>query len=239
MGMIPSGFISDAALYALLEKDFILKTSTRKNYRILFYARFRDDIIMICDAQAEDIRELLDTSRTKAHPFKLKLESISSHGFQMLDVSVTLSCKESEAHYSCSFDLFTKPTSIWKPLSPESNHPLNVHLHWPLAQCQRIRSKFSCKNAGEAAVQEFKTRYESSFGIKIAERHKFLSPKLPTSWIVFTYSLCLAKARLSSLVSKCFVPPGLGFCRLRLSWRLGGKHLIHLLRTHEVQTRAR
>ena len=62
MGMLPSSDIADATFYSMVEKPFILKTSTRRDYRILFYARFKDDGLIIMDAPngVDHIREFLD-----------------------------------------------------------------------------------------------------------------------------------------------------------------------------------
>ena len=44
MGMIPSGSISGAVLFANLERDLILEPKVKEKFCILYYARFRDDI---------------------------------------------------------------------------------------------------------------------------------------------------------------------------------------------------
>ena len=85
--MIPSGHISDSVLFACLERDFVLKPSTRKLHHIVFYARFRDDILLIVNnSNLDSIRVLLDEIKRHASPFIIKLESISRNGFQMLDL---------------------------------------------------------------------------------------------------------------------------------------------------------
>ena len=77
MGMIPSSQVSDAALYSLLEKNFILKTSVRRKFEIYFYVRCRDDILLIVGSSNDTNRNLLEAMRVQASPFVLKLDSIS------------------------------------------------------------------------------------------------------------------------------------------------------------------
>ena len=128
----------------------------------------------------------------------------------------------------CKFSLFSKPSSIWKPLGQDSNHPISVHRHWPRAQLNRIRSRFSLEQEGEEAADKFRQLYTMAFGYAIDEAQTLSRPKPNTSWMVLPYSLCVGG--LQKRVSTLAVPSGLLFERVRLSWRLGGKHLIHLLR---------
>ena len=231
MGMIPSGSISDATLFSCLERDYILKPSVRSEFQILFYARFRDDILIFVNSDLDRIRVLLDEIRSHAKPFNVTLDAISKRGFQMLDLDVRLTpCFD---HFLCSFRLFVKPTSIWKPLSPESLHPSSIHKHWPRAQCERIRKRFSCKAEGETAVAKLKALYFDSFGITVADKQKPHLPKSPissSSWMVMPYHLCLVMSHFGQVVSSLVVPQCLSFDRVRLSWKLNSPHLIHRLR---------
>ena len=225
MGMIPSGSLSDATLYACMEKDFILKPSVRRRYQILFYTRFRDDILMLVNNDIDTIRTLLDEIRCHAHPFVITLDSISKSRFQMLDLDVSFSP-------TVSFELFTKPSSIWQPLSPESVHAPQVHKHWPLAQCKRIRSKFSSKKGGEQAVQHFKSLLFDSFGIQLAEGLKSSLPNISVkrSWLVMPYHRCLVMSKFGRVVGSLKVPLSMSFDKVRLSWKLSAPHLVHRLR---------
>ena len=225
MGMVQSGSVSDTTLYASLERDFILKEGNVAKYSILYYARFRDDIILIVDSPIDTIRELLREMREKARPFVITLDAISRHGFQMLDVEA---CVTRDS--GLSFRLYKKPSSIWKPLSPESLHPKSVHVHWPLAQCDRILRRHTNAKEEVASVSHFKTLYSRLFGIPIAEKHKSFRPQQVSSWIVLPYNVCLVGVRLSQVVSSLSVPIGLSFSRVRLAWSLNSKHLVHRLR---------
>ena len=86
---------------------------------------------------------------------------------------------------------------------------------------------------GRVAVGKFRDLYFNSFGITFADfagERKSRLPKLDrTSWLVLPYNLCLVKAGISRVVSSLGVDSLLGY-RVGLSWSLGGKHLVHLLR---------
>ena len=130
--------------------------------------------------------------KAAAGPFVLKLDSVSKCECQMLDVNIDFRFSVSGEKGYCCFSLLTKPSSIWQPLSPDSNHPKSIHVHWPRAQCARIRGLFSCAVAGDRAVKAFKLRYFNSFGVHICQpESKPDLPTRPTSWIVLPYNACL------------------------------------------------
>ena len=240
MGMIPSGDISDLVLFSCLEKNFILKPSNRREFGILFYCRFRDDILLIVNSSISSIRDLISNMNIHAAPFQLKLESMSSHKCQMLDLEITLCVRPSESFSLCSFGLYTKPTSIWQPLAIDSVHPKSIHKHWPIAQCQRIYSKFSCPIKGKRAVDKFKAQYAESFGINIAEKPGNGSRPIvsPTRWLVLKYHSSLVRVGFTSVVCSLVVPSWFPFKQIRTSWQLPNKHLIHLLRQKGKQATA-
>ena len=130
--------------------------------------------------------------------------------------------------------LFTKPSSIWHPLSQESYHPASIHQHCPVAQCRRILSKFTCPKAGRNAVEDFKARYFNSFLVPVSEpKSKPNLPYVATSWLVLPYNVCLLLGGLRKVVASLVTPDCVSFRRVRLSWSLGSKHLVHELRRQE------
>ena len=145
---------------------------------------------MVVNSDLENICELLNKMRDAASPFLVTVDAVSKRGFQMLDLDVEPTPTD-DVHSLCVFRLFVKPSNIWKPLSSESKHPKQIHLHWPRAQCTRIRSKFSSLKEGEAAVQRFRN---------VAEETKKKSP-LPRvsnakiAWIVMPYHGCLVLSK--------------------------------------------
>ena len=230
MGMICSGEVADATLYALVEKRFTLLPRVRRKYGILNYYRFNDDGIVIFDGKvSSDARfEFFFAFRDLSKPSSINVHSFSSNEFQMLDVLFW----KGERFSSLSlldFRLFTKPTSIWKPLSCESMHPLFVHRHWPMAQCKRIRKRFSCDKAGEDAVSAFKDRVSNLCGVQVSVGAKSPKHLLPTSWLVLPFCFAIG-SEVSTAAASVIVPPCIRvFSKVRISWALGNKRLMHLI----------
>ena len=47
MGLLCSGELSDFVFYVMVEKDFVLCSEIREKYRIQFYGRFKDDLLIL------------------------------------------------------------------------------------------------------------------------------------------------------------------------------------------------
>ena len=84
-----------------------------------------------------------------------------------------------------------------------------------------------------SAVDTFKLKYFELFSVNSCEESKSQSPHFETSWLALPYNLCLVKAGLAKAVSSLKVPSGLPFREVGIAWKLGGKHLQHLLRFNE------
>ena len=132
---------------------------------------------------------------------------------------------------SVSFSLFTKPTSIWQPLGLESCHHPSIHVHWPIAQCNRIRERFSDKAAAESEVSKFRRRYQiETGGIDICAKQPKRHPNLSTSWLVLPFDFVIGTSRIQRAIDRIRVPCNGAFERVRVSWTLANNHLMHLLR---------
>ena len=230
MGMLASGHIADASFYSLVEKTFVLLASTRRKYGLFFYCRFKDDIFTIFDAGngLDGIREFLNEFKKRSKPFVINMDAVSRHGCQMLDLVVSVGPKNSPV-----FSLFTKPTNIWHPLSPESCHHSSIHLHWPVCQYKRIKARFSCQSEGVRAAGLFSRVYaEATGGVKICDQQPEPSRSVPTSWFVIPFDFVLGGSRVQQALSNVIVPVCIGaFERVKVSWTLGNKHLMHILRS--------
>ena len=146
----------------------------------------------------------------------------------MLDVFVSRGCTD-KPH----FVLYKKPTSIWQPLGVESAHHASIHRHWPLAQCKRIRERFSSPVEAEIEVEVFKNAYFSATGVKIGEEKVSLRPTQnghTTSWFVLPFSFVFERSRIPGILKSVVVPNCLGFDSVKVSYSLGSKHLLHWIR---------
>ena len=153
----------------------------------------------------------------------------------MLDLSFFVGPR-CEMTNKLDFELYVKPTSIWRPLSPQSCHTPNVHKHWPLAQLKRIEHRFSCAARAGREKTEFIRNFEEVTGVEMPRNNRSSDRHNSTpvsSWIVIPY--CGAWSFFRSRVLKdVYVPESLHglFGSVRVSWSLWSRHLIHLLRSH-------
>ena len=113
-------------------------------------------------------------------------------------------------------------------------HSVSIHKHWPLAQIARIRKRFSDSGEAVVAIETFKNRYLASTGVQITEQQMAVPsyPKTPTSWLVLPFVFGLSTKKIQSSVSKVRVPDVVSHLvsSVRISWCLGNKHLMHLVR---------
>ena len=131
------------------------------------------------------------------------------------------------------FSLYQKTSSIWSPLSPSSFHPEFIHIHWPRAQCQRIKKRFSDPNKGESAVMQFKALYKRLFNTSVSEKQKSSLAHKTVSWLTLPFHRSLVRGKVRSVVSSLRIPSSFSSVpdgRVRVSWRLNSQHLVHRLR---------
>ena len=74
MGLTCSGELSDGAFCNLAEKDFATNPEIQARYGILFYARFKDDGIIIATCNRQDLIDFTAKFKQKSAPFQLKFE---------------------------------------------------------------------------------------------------------------------------------------------------------------------
>jgi len=86
MGLSLSGEVSDCSLLHLLEVGFMLDDSVREKYGVVFYGRFKDDMLVVQRGSLEDATALVRNMRSKSKDFRLKIESVSKTSVTMLDV---------------------------------------------------------------------------------------------------------------------------------------------------------
>ena len=175
------------------------------------------------------MRDFIAAFRRRSGPFALKLEHVSRHGCQMLDMFVSVGPKGKP-----KFALFTKPSSIWQPLSLESCHQIAIHKHWPISQVSRISERFSDSSEATHAVSEFKQAYSrASGGVEVCEKESFSAPKQSTSWMVLPFDFSIGNSKVQQAIDSVRVPSMGSFERVRVSWSLACKHLMHLLRRRQ------
>ena len=75
MGLKSSGEVSDAALHSLAEKDFATNPDIMTRYSILFYGRFKDDVLVISKGDNALLAEWLSKYREKRDSSRYNLKA--------------------------------------------------------------------------------------------------------------------------------------------------------------------
>eukprot|EP00973_Karenia_brevis_P091679 12408629-Karenia_brevis.AAC.1 len=140
MGQHSSGSIADRAFYRLAELPFASNRQIQAAHDVLFYGRYRDDILIIAHRGREEskylafVRELI---RRASVVYKVKCESVSSSSCNYLDFTLF---KDPHVHINGKllYKLHDKNTSQKIPLTPTSNHHPNINKSWPVAEVRRI-----------------------------------------------------------------------------------------------------
>ena len=238
MGKICAGEVSDISFYAMAERRFALLASTRREFSLEAYWRFKDDgFLVFGDIPRSKIDEFFSRLQVFSREFIIEVERVSRVSVPMLDLEIS---KASGLHNSrLSYSLFTKPTSVWKPLSVLSSHPASVHCSWPLSQVRRINQRFSSTKDAEIAVTSFKRDWSRASSIRfdaISDPGQGRSARPPenllSAWLVFPFRQAWANAKLhKALLNACIdMPPLLRRFQPRLCWRLGGPPLTQVIR---------
>ena len=135
MGMPCAGEVSDASLCTLLEKR-LLSHENPMHDCIKFYARFKDDILMVVRGDEAVRTRLLAVMQSYSHPFELVLAQVGRQEINYLDITIGVD----ESTGCAVFKPYVKPSSLARPLPWSSGHPDHVHLSWPRAQLIRLAS---------------------------------------------------------------------------------------------------
>jgi len=246
MGMVSSGDVSDASLYNKLEKPFMLQPQVRNKYGIKFYGRFKDDIFLVSSAPVEALQELVRLMKQHSEFFKLKVDEVSKSSVVMLDVCLSKGSHELEVPLSSA--LYVKPTSNWRPLSADSMHHPSIHKSWPSAQVKRITSLCTDPSSRNVHLHQFFCKLENAGCIipkannrplPLAAPAKFVSRYLVLPYSYMVEGLALnrglenVRARWHAVAHRC----GFELPQTRVSWKLGGTHLINILKAKDKNGR--
>ena len=118
----------------MAEAQFVLDPAVVLKYHVEFYARFRDDIIVILGGDYVSRREFVDEFKRHSRLSKLKVEPVSAGSAVMLDLVLA----KGKRHNECGIldvSMYAKPTAQGVPLSHLSCHQPSIHRSWP---CSRV-----------------------------------------------------------------------------------------------------
>jgi hypothetical protein len=229
MGVPCSGEVSDAAFYCMVERDFIYPRSPRVQHVLKFYARFKDDALVILGGDLDQRCAFVEEYRARAAFFKIKVESVSTWSVTMLDVRL-FKGRQWESTGVIDYTLHVKDTSVWVPLSAESAHPAHVHKSWPAGQIRRFRHLCSNSVDFETIVQSFYSQLQKSNGIDCRGAFDdYIRRKKPKSStdnrIVIPYNPVWKNAKLGAILEQCSRQFNGRVCT-GLSWSLGGRSVL-------------
>ena len=242
MGLTASGEISDCCLVHMTEVPTFLNDRFRDRFAVKLYCRFKDDIIFCLGAQsAASRREAVEALVSHGRFFKIEVETVATVWryaeealeIPFLDVAMTPR-QIGDDLFVMDVRPYSKPTSLWTPLSHTSCHMPTTHVVWPLSFVERLRRHSSTTSIFKAARDEFKQRLQlfapGHPGLRTgpaAQARKNTST--PTSYLVLPYHTVWRTARITALLSQFDSRlSSVNSCRTRISWSLGGAHLMRL-----------
>ena len=104
-----SGDLCDMTMHNTVEHNFIDNDGARSSFKMLEYARYKDDIFVIIDRDVAAVRRLASASSARSTVWRLSLESVSSSSVDFVDLHISRGCRwgatrclDIEVHYKPS-----------------------------------------------------------------------------------------------------------------------------------------
>ena len=246
MGMNMSGEVSDETYHNLAE-TWAASPEVRRIFGIKYYGRFKDDILVLIDNSLSECTRFVHLLRQKSKYFQLDVESVSKSVCVMLDVQLVK--VPAAGGYAIKSVAYTKPTSIWSPLSSLSMHAWHTPLAWPDAYIQRLedicsqnRDYIRCK---KQFLQRLAEKCQSHAFLRNASTrkpcNKFLSSppnkNSRTLYAVmpFFFGYDVAKFH-DDLQTSC--KKWSRNARFTISWALGGTHALKFFASLPKRTKS-
>jgi hypothetical protein len=246
MGLLPSGDISDACLTHMGERPSVLNQQFREHFGLIFYFRFKDDLLFAIDNPDTDERtRCIEAFRGFANFFKIEIEAVATvqryhdegRSIPFLDVAL-YPVPIANGNYLLHVKPYSKPTSLWTPLNYTSNHNPAVHRMWPFGYLQRLRDHCSddsiyeeTKTAFLRKLRIFAPGHPGSYPKPGVSRHR--GPQSPTCYCVIPYHPMWYASPLNSICAEMdSILKANNSPRIRISWRLGGSHLFRLVQAY-------
>ena len=240
MGLECSGDVSDASFHELAEGSFILRSDVVSKYGIEFYARFRDDILLILSCDFDLCRECIDEFRRHSRFFKLKVETVSKRSVTMLDLHLFKGAGY-QKNGRLDVGIYQKPTVQGAALSSHSFHVPSIHESWPSSRVFHYKSVCSSRALFIAACVALfrKIRTSDAWHIalpsiahaivhvrQLACRRKSM-PRTPCIRIVLPYHPRFSRLNAKfSLMREAFGDSGLQEMVPQLAWSLAGPSIL-------------
>ena len=226
-GLLFSSEIIDSVFYNLVERNFLLIPSSRKQQKIKHYFRFRDDLFFIMDNTLGEHHIFERELASRSGLFRILRESMSFDEAIFLDVCIFQGPRWTEC--TClDYNIHIKNTSIWTPLPPDSNHPVQVQHAWPKAQRERYKNRCYSKASKIRASNNLENEFDKVGILNIMKPVRTRDPStMQTSivWLILPYKQvwALAAGLRSSHVYK-------NMLQVRFGWKLGDNHVYQRIK---------
>ena len=150
-GLQCSAAVADAAFLTQNEIGGIrlLGREVKQHLGIIFYVRYRDNLLFILENQT--CRHALKQSLDRMKHFKGKVEEESDSNIAFLDMRI---CKEVKGDRAI---IYTKAVirENGTLLAPTSAHPFSLHCRWPISFVLRLRNRCSRQMDFEESRETF------------------------------------------------------------------------------------
>ena len=233
----------------MAEKNYALDPEIREKYFVEFYARFRDDIIVVLAGDPRSRKEFLYGLKRCSDFYKLKVESISPTSCVMLDLVLSKGRKYERCGI-LDVGIHTKPTSQGVPLCSSSWHLPSIHRSWPFSRL--IHYKNVCGDLSsyrEAAFSLFRKIMTYSPGHSCLEDlavgmtagnpcgngksvQKLVASSFECSRLILPHHPCFSRLqRTLESTHRSFLDLGIGFVKPVVVFSLGGKSIVRRMQS--------
>ena len=120
-----------------------------------------DDIFMVLSQPLEERLRFVRRVVEKSKPFVVKVEEVSSHGVQFLDLFLYFGERYRKSGF-LDFRVHIKCTNISTPLLPTSLHPPSVHRSWPSSLIFREKSLTSSTHMISTNIRALEDRWNNA-----------------------------------------------------------------------------
>ena len=248
MGLECSGDVNDVCFYELAEKDFVLKPEIIEKYCLEFYARFRDDIVVIIAGDAQPRLDFVHELKRHSRFYKLKVESISKTSCIMLDLVLSKG-KRFDKFGVFDVGIHTKPSSQGTPLCNKSWHLPSIHRSWPdsrLIHYKNVCSDFiHFRDAAFGLFEKIRTYSPGHPGLEslavgmtkgsLCGNGKHVQSSAASSScsrLILPYHPCFSRLSVAlARLEVSFTSLGIGFVRPVAVFSLGGRSIARCMQS--------
>ena len=241
IGQVVSAETADLCLFYRAEESRITPVNLAAHH-IHLYARYRDDILIVADADHRQLLQSFISSFTRAASptYKVAIEGLFDVEVDFLDI--TISPDRGRLQYKPHI----KNTSQKRPLSSDSAHRESIHRSWPQGQLLRLCRRSSSRKHYEVAKTIFLAKLKQFFFnpmylVELAawvpcNSHSSKTHDPESIWLVLPYHVGIRTGAITRALSVAVEKWHHTFLQLgfrvvpQISWRNSTPNLLALTR---------